>query len=196
MKAYSGKGAPASYTMVNDVEFPLLEGDVEITLTCMAKHRPIEQHADKTWTVGDWSDGPTWTADLNRLNDEIRDEVFGYGIRKVLEDRASQIDVGPEKLAHYHRTFERLAEGHWKSERQAQYRIDSILVEALLELKPGVARPAIEAQLKADKVVSEEFLAAYPRVLPIYTRLKKSAKTVTAVDFSALLDDDEDHTED
>ena len=189
MKAYDGKGAPASYTMVN-----VVSDDAE--LLCMAKQRRIAQLEDKSWTVSDWEDGPTWSADLSRLPERICTLVFGYGIRKVLEDRASQIDVGPAKLESYDRSFERFALGFWKAERQSQYRIDSVLVDALLELKPGVERAAVEAQLKTDRVRTSEFLETYPKVAPIYERLKTAAKTVTTVDFSSLLDDDEDDSQD
>jgi hypothetical protein len=198
MPTISSKKSPAINRMV-----PKTGADG--TICYMVSTRVILSQSDPladgsiAYVVDDWSDhGDEWTMNIldlpgmdpeiwARLEGTIAGDWFMYG-RKILEDRASQIDVGTDKFASYAKTLAHFMTGSWKAPKAPRYTLDSILVAAILEFRPGTKRDQIEQSLKTDQVATADFLTSYPTLAPIYGRLTTEAARPTAkLDFGDLM---------
>ncbi len=195
MKAYEGKGTPKMFTLEADDESKCEDTP---RIVYRLKERTVQEQPEGGWKVGDWEQIDTFEFDLMDLpgmTEEIWEQIAGTNVARFLragrvlafESRTSQTVVGPEKFEAFEKYAEIYRKGEWKAERTARYRIDSILVDALCDLKPGVSRASIEATLKDQQVDVTEFLAKAPQVKVIYDKLKAEAKSADPVDFSDLM---------
>lgn len=92
------------------------------------------------------------------IHDSIKQQVSLYGYSKLLQDRASDVPIGPEKLDAMKAVAAQLASGQWAKERKVGAIIVSPAVEALAALKQ-ISVPAAQAALKAyPKEVREQIL--------------------------------------
>ena len=92
------------------------------------------------------------------IHDSLKQQVSLYGYSKLLQDRASSIDLGPEKLEAMKEVAAQLATGQWAKERKIGAIVVSPAVEALAALKK-ITVPAAQAALKAyPKEVREQIL--------------------------------------
>lgn len=92
------------------------------------------------------------------IHDSIKNQVALYGYSKLLQDRASDVPIGPEKLEAMKAVAAQLAAGQWAKERKIGAVVTSPEVEALAQLK-SISVPAAQAALKAyPKEVREQIL--------------------------------------
>jgi len=92
------------------------------------------------------------------IHDSIKNQVALYGYSKLLQDRASDVTIGPEKLEAMKGVAAQLAAGQWAKERKIGAIVTSPEVEALAQLK-SISVPAAQAALKAyPKEVREQIL--------------------------------------
>ena len=82
------------------------------------------------------------------IHDSIKSQVALYGYSKLLQDRASDVPIGPEKLEAMKAVAAQLASGQWAKERKIGAVVTSPEVEALAALKQ-ISVPAAQAALKA-----------------------------------------------
>ena len=82
------------------------------------------------------------------IHDSIKQQVSLYGYSKLLQDRASDVPIGPEKLDAMKAVAAQLASGQWAKERKIGAVVTSPEVEALAQLKK-ISVPAAQAALKA-----------------------------------------------
>ena len=82
------------------------------------------------------------------IHDSIKQQVSLYGYSKLLQDRASDVPIGPEKLDAMKAVAAQLASGQWAKERKIGAVVTSPEVEALAQLKQ-ISVPAAQAALKA-----------------------------------------------
>ena len=80
------------------------------------------------------------------VHDEVRGNVFLYGLSKLMQDRSSDTKAGPDKLDAMAEVFDQLAEGKWERERRAGTPTVSAEVEALARIK-GVSVGDIQRAL-------------------------------------------------
>ena len=94
----------------------------------------------------------------SEIHDSIKNQVALYGYSKLLQDRASDVPIGPEKLEAMKGVAAQLAAGQWAKERKIGAVVTSPEVEALAQLK-SISVPAAQAALKAyPKEVREQIL--------------------------------------
>jgi len=92
------------------------------------------------------------------IHDSLKQQVSLYGYSKLLQDRASDVPIGREKLDAMKAVAAQLASGQWAKERKVGAIIVSPAVEALASLKQ-ISVPAAQAALKAyPKEVREQIL--------------------------------------
>lgn len=111
------------------------------------------------------------TFPLDGIHADVRPLTDLYGVSKVLQDRCSQVDAGPEKLPAMREVFALLAKGEWERERTAGAPTVSAEVEALAEIK-GVSVAAIQKALRAQPEAVREKVLANPRVVERAAQIK------------------------
>ena len=72
---------------------------------------------------------------IEDVHAELRANVELYGLSKLLQDRTSQVDAGPGKLAAMSEVMDLLSKGEWEKERTSGAPTVSPEVEALAEIK-------------------------------------------------------------
>ena len=92
------------------------------------------------------------------IHNSLKQQVSLYGYSKLLQDRASDVQIGPEKLDAMKAVAAQLASGQWAKERKIGAIVVSPAVEALAAIKQ-ISVPAAQAALKAyPKEVREQIL--------------------------------------
>jgi len=97
--------------------------------------------------------------DPAELPDAIRPKVELYGLSKLLQDRSSDTDSGPEKLDAMTEVYEMLKGGQWEKERKTGAPVVSAEVEALAELKGITVAQAQSALRKYTKEQRDKILS-------------------------------------
>lgn len=92
------------------------------------------------------------------LPDNIRPTVALYGLSKLLQDRSSDTDSGPEKLDAMREVFAMFKAGQYERERKAGAPVVSAEVEALATLKRITVAQAQAALRKYTKEQREKIL--------------------------------------
>jgi hypothetical protein len=92
------------------------------------------------------------------LPDNIRPTVALYGLSKLLQDRSSDTDSGPEKLDAMREVFSMFKAGQYERERKAGAPVVSAEVEALATLKRITVAQAQAALRKYTKEQREKIL--------------------------------------
>lgn len=94
------------------------------------------------------------------IHDSCKSKVALYGYSKLLQDRASDVEIGPQKLEAMRGVAGQLASGQWAKERKIGAIVTSPEVEALAALKE-ISVPAAQAALKQyPKEVRAQILAS------------------------------------
>lgn len=93
------------------------------------------------------------------IHESCKPKVSLYGYSKLLQDRASDVEIGPAKLEAMKAIAEQLGAGQWAKERKIGAVVTSPEVEALASLQQ-ISIPAAQAALKAyPKEVRQQILA-------------------------------------
>ena len=98
------------------------------------------------------------TFQAREVADNIKTNVALYGLSKLLQDRSSDTDSGPEKLDAMREVFSMLKGGQWEKERKAGAPVVSAEVEALAQLKKITVAQAQAALRKYTKEQREKIL--------------------------------------
>lgn len=94
------------------------------------------------------------------IHESCKQKVALYGYSKLLQDRASDVEIGPAKLEAMRAVAAQLAAGQWAKERKIGAIVTSPEVEALAALKE-ISVPAAQAALKAyPKELRAQILAS------------------------------------
>lgn len=123
--------------------------------------------------------------DSNELPESIRPQVGLYGLSKLLQDRSSDTDSGPEKLDAMSEVFEMLKAGQWERERKTGAPVVSAEVEALAELKSITVAQAQAALRKYTKDQRDKILSN-PTIVEKAKAIRASRET-TEVDLGDLV---------
>ncbi len=117
------------------------------------------------------------------LPENIRPVVALYGLSKLLQDRSSDTDSGPEKLDAMREVFAMFKAGQYERERKAGAPVVSAEVEALAAIKKITVAQAQAALRKYTKEQREKILS--------HAEIVERAKAIRAarVDSNVSLDD-------
>lgn len=126
---------------------------------------------------------------FNDVHETLRGNVALYGLSKLLSDRASDIETGPEKIAAMKEVMAQLAEGTWQKERKAGMPTVAAEVEALAELKQCTVAEAQSALRAYSKEARAEILAN-PRIVELAKRIREGRQEVDLSDLAPPADDD------
>lgn len=106
---------------------------------------------------GDVVESETFQA--RELPDSIKPMVALYGLSKLLQDRSSDTDSGPEKLDAMREVYNMFKAGQYERERRAGAPVVSAEVEALASLKKITVAQAQAALRKYTKEQREKILS-------------------------------------
>lgn len=98
------------------------------------------------------------TFQAREVADSIKPTVALYGLSKLLQDRSSDTDSGPEKLDAMREVFSMFKAGQYERERRAGAPVVSAEVEALATLKKITVAQAQAALRKYTKEQREKIL--------------------------------------
>lgn len=101
----------------------------------------------------------TETFQAREVADTIKTNVALYGLSKLLQDRSSDTDSGPEKLDAMRDVFAMLKGGQWEKERKAGAPVVSAEVEALASIKKITVAQAQAALRKYTKEQRDKILS-------------------------------------
>lgn len=118
------------------------------------------------------------------IHDDIKGQVFLYGLSKLLQDRSSDTKAGPEKLAAMQDVYDQLVDGKWERERKAGSPTVSAEVEALARIK-GVGVADIQRALSKFSKEQKEKVFENTEVQRIAAEIR-SSRDATEVDLSDL----------
>ncbi len=125
----------------------------------------------------------TLTIDGKSFPEEIRAEIFVYGISKIIDDRLSQV-AADDKIAETRKLVAQLKSGEWKAERVAGARqLAAVIIVIMNELGCSVhqAQDAWRKKDDAGKKALREVLA--PKILEV----EEARRTADEVSLDDLL---------
>ena len=104
------------------------------------------------------------TFPASEIHDSCKQKVALYGYSKLLQDRASDVPVGPDKIPAMQAIAAQLAAGQWAKERKIGAIVVSCEVEALAQLKQ-LTVPAAQAALKSYPKEVRQQILAHPDII-------------------------------
>lgn len=119
------------------------------------------------------------------IHDSVRNQVALYGYSKLLQDRASDVEVSPAKLDAMDEIAAQLKEGQWAKERKIGAVVTSPEVEALARLK-SISVPAAQAALKNYPKEAREKILANPQVSELAAQIRKEREEAESVSLDDL----------
>lgn len=120
------------------------------------------------------------------IAETLRGNVALYGYSKLLQDRTSEVEVGPGKIAAMQALAEQFAKGVWSAERKAGSPVVSAEVEALAQLKECTV-PEMQSALKKYTAEVKEAIFKNPKVVELAATIRagrKSAETINLDDLA------------
>jgi len=116
----------------------------------------------------------------------LRHNVALYGLSKLLQDRTSEVEVGPGKIAAMGAVMDNFKAGNWVQERKSGTPVVSAEVEALAALK-GLSVAEAQAALKKYDVEVRKQILANPTIVAKAEEIRAARKTAEGIDLSNLL---------
>lgn len=127
----------------------------------------------------------TGVYDAHEVHENIRNNVALYGLSKLLQDRASDTPVGPEKIKAMNAVMDNFRAGTWTAERKAGAPIVSPEVEAIAELKSATVAE-IQATLKTYTQAQKDSIFANARVKAKADEIRARRQGAAPVDLGDL----------
>lgn len=123
----------------------------------------------------------------SEIHESVRSQVALYGLSKLLQDRASDTKVGPEKIAAMRAVLSQLAGGEWARERKIGAIVVSAEVEALARIK-NVTVPQIQAALKSYPKEARQKILGHDSVQELAATIKTERAEAETVDLGDLME--------
>jgi hypothetical protein len=127
----------------------------------------------------------TGTFEASQLPDNLRPHVALYGLSKLLQDRTSEVETGPGKIAAMNELMEQFRQGVWTAERKSGSPTVSAEVEALAAIKGLTVAEAQAALRKYDKPVRDKILSN-EKIVAKAEEIRKARKTAEGIDLEDL----------
>ena len=119
------------------------------------------------------------------IHESVRQQVALYGYSKLLQDRASDVDVGPDKIDAMKDIAAQLAAGQWAKERKIGAVVTSPEVEALARIK-SISVPQAQAALKGYPKEQREKILANPQIVEMAKTIREEREAAEAVSLDDL----------
>lgn len=97
------------------------------------------------------------------MPEAMADRVFDYGLAKLGMDRASQVDMGLDKIARINQVWEDLCDGVWERESVRGAPVVAAWIEAIAEIK-GASVADVQKSLKGMTDEQRDAIKANPKV--------------------------------
>lgn len=125
----------------------------------------------------------------SEIHASVKQQVALYGLSKLLQDRASDVKVGPEKIVAMQAVMTQLASGEWARERKVGAIVVSAEVEALSRVK-SITVPQAQAALKGYPKEAREKILGHEKVVAMAVTIRAEREGAESVDLAELLGDD------
>lgn len=125
---------------------------------------------------------------VDDIHQSVEPNTRLYGLSKLLQDRSSEIPVGPAKLDGMDAVMEQLRNGVWAKERKVGATVVSPEVEALARYKNSSV-PQAQAALKGYQKEQREKILAHPKIKELAAIIRKEREDAEGIDLSDLEDD-------
>lgn len=119
------------------------------------------------------------------VHDSVKSQVALYGLSKLLQDRASDVAIGPGKLEAMAEVHAQLTAGQWQKERKVGATVVSAEVEALAQLK-SISVPAAQQALKAYPKDARDKILANPKIVALAEEIRKARADAEAISLDDL----------
>lgn len=141
-----------------------------------------------------FSNGETLTLSADQLTPEIRLAAVMHGLKQKLVDAAAisrNTDTGQsatvaDKFEAVKEVYDRLLAGEWNKRRGDSEGSGSLLLRALIQMKPEKTREQLETYLSGLTKAQQAALRANPKVAAVIETLR--TKPAAGVDTDAMLD--------
>lgn len=154
-------------------------------LACIALHKgkPTEALKDSSLILAKSMRAPS----RFDMPDEMADRVFDYGLAKLGMDRASQVDMGVDKIARIDQVWSDLCDGVWERESVRGAPVVAAWIEAIAEIK-GASVADVQKSLKGMTDEQRDAIKANPKVAKLAEEIAARRKEDdTAVDLGDLM---------
>jgi len=125
------------------------------------------------------------TFKVEDVDASLRGNVLCYGLSKLLQDRVSDTEAGPDKLSAMREVMSRLTAGEWEKERAVGAPTVSAEVEAVARLKK-ISIPAAQKALRAQSAEVRERILANPAVKELAAQIKAERNEAETIDVGDL----------
>lgn len=123
---------------------------------------------------------------LDEVAEDLQANVSCYGLSKLLQDRTSDTDAGPEKLSAMREVKNNLAAGNWAKERVVGAPTVSAEVEALAQLKE-ISIPDAQRALKNYSAEQREKILGNAKVVELAKQIRASRAETAPVSLDDVL---------
>ena len=122
------------------------------------------------------------------MPEEMADRVFDYGLAKLGMDRASQVDMGLEKIDRIDQVWSDLCDGVWERESVRGAPVVAAWIEAIAEIK-GASVADVQKSLKGMTDEQKDAIKANPKVAKLAEEIAARRKEDdSSVDLGDLID--------
>ena len=160
---------------------PIMLEDGSLDKIILHRGTPTEAAADSKLVLGEWT-----APDFDTYPVAIQIRLQAYGLAKLLMDRASQVDMGPDKLASFRETSVQLMGGKWKGETTRGPVQVPIWIEAIARVKKATVAQ-IQASVKDYTDEQKDAIRANERVAAMMAEIEAERKGAEAVPLDDLL---------
>jgi len=166
----------------------VLDENGRLLRIALHKGKPSEALKDKALIIAQTRLAPTYS----EMPADMAERVFDYGLAKLGMDRASQEDMGLDKINRICDVWSDLCNGIWERESVRSAPVVAAWVEALADIK-GVSVADIQKALKGYSDDQKAALKANPKVKAKAEEIEKARKsTEDGIDLGDLLSEDEE----
>lgn len=154
------------------VKLDVKEGAVDVT---------VRRKEDE----GDWDDLETQSFSGADISSDLTDQVYLYGMSKLLQDRSSDVATGPDKLEAMQVIYAQLCAGQWERERVAGAPTVSAEVEALAQLK-RITIPQAQKALRRYSKDQRQKILGNDDITKLAAKIKTERASAEQVDLDDL----------
>ena len=124
----------------------------------------------------------------HEMPSDMADRVFDYGLAKLGMDRASQVDMGLEKIDRIDQVWSDLCDGVWERESVRGAPVVAAWIEAIAEIK-GASVADVQKSLKGMTDKQKDAIKANPKVAKLAEEIAARRKEDdSSVDLGDLID--------
>ena len=120
------------------------------------------------------------------IHAELRGKCGLYGLSKLLQDRTSEVDAGPDKLAAMDAVMAQLTEGKWEKDRVVGAPTVSAEVEALAQFKK-ITIPDAQRALRGYTAEQREKILGHPEIVKRAEAIRLKRDSAPQADLGDLL---------